>query len=211
MLFKEIDMNQINVMLLVDYRKAFDMVDHSILLKKLECYGLDSAAVSWFNSYLSGRKQYVYYKGTSSTARDITDGVPQGSILGPLLFLIFINDLPLYTQSQTDLFADDTIVIASSDRDQIQELQNKVQREMANVDEWATLNNLPLNADKTKIMVVGGKRSTVATGIDINLNGSNISQVHISKRFLPSHLFSLPNWLRIVYIFPDLGSIDDRQ
>ncbi|CAB4023925.1 Hypothetical predicted protein, partial [Paramuricea clavata] len=119
---------------------AFDMVDHSILLKKLECYGLDGAAVSWFNSYLSGRKQYVYYKGTSSTTRDITDGVPQ------------------------------------CDRDQIQELQNKVQREMANVDEWATLNNLPLNADKTKIMVVGGKRSTVSTGIDINLNGSNISQ-----------------------------------
>ena len=135
MLLKNIDTNQINGLLLVDYRKAFDLVDHSILLVKMKCYGLDSATLSWFNSYLSGRKQYVYFKGMSSTTQEITDGVPRGSILGPLLFLIFINDLPLYTQSQTDLFADDTTITVSSDRDQVQDLQNKLQREMLNVNE----------------------------------------------------------------------------
>ena len=84
------------------------MVNHTILLSKLKIYRLDKDSLYWFESYLNDRTQLVSYKGNLSTVDTITSGVPQGSILGPLLFLMFINDLPLHTSTQTDIFADDT-------------------------------------------------------------------------------------------------------
>ena len=102
-------------MVLVDYRKAFDMIDHTLLLKKLEMYGISRDSLQWFTSYLKERRQLVKLGDKQSSVTIVRHGIPQGSILGPLLFIVFINDLPLYvTSSRIDLYADDTTLTSST-------------------------------------------------------------------------------------------------
>ena len=171
-------------MVLVAYKKAFDMVDHCILLDKLGAYHLDQSLLDWFKSYLSDRKQYVNFKGQSSTTKVITDGVPQGSILGPLLFLVFINDLPLHINTQVDLFADDTTLLAATDYNDINELNEKLSLEVSNVQNWAITNKLPLNTTKTKTILISGKRLKAKLTpenqtLNIKLNDDSLEQAHM--------------------------------
>jgi len=117
-----------------DLRKAFDTVDHKILLKKLKQFGLEGAELEWFRSYLSNRKQFVFFEGKCSSLLEILLGVPQGSILGPLLFLIYINDLPLASSLLSSLFADDTTLSASGP--DITELTDFVNAEFQKVNQF---------------------------------------------------------------------------
>lgn len=134
----------------IDLSKAFDTVDHNILLQKLKYYGITGKTRQWFKSYLSNRKQYITFdNGKNTTLRRITCGVPQGSILGPLLFLIYVNDL--YNASSKMLpvmFADDTNLFLS-DMD-IPRLFLKMNKELEKVSLWFKSNKLSLNAKKTK-------------------------------------------------------------
>ena len=140
-------------LLLVDFKKAFDLVDHEILLAKLKIYGINEATASWFKSYLAQRQQLVSIGEVKSELKSITCGVPQGSILGPLLFLLFINDLSLYTTKVfTDLYADDTTMYDI--QDSLSDIEQNLQEALANLHFWCKCNGMVINTDKTKLMIV---------------------------------------------------------
>jgi len=133
-----------------DLKKAFDCCDHSILLSKLEKYGIRDSELLWFKSYLSDRRQFVSINDKTSLLTTVLLGVPQGSILGPLLFLLYINDLPLASELFSLLFADDTTLLASSDS--VESLNNFVNVEFKKVCDFFRINKLMLHPDKTKIL-----------------------------------------------------------
>ena len=132
----------------IDLTKAFDTCDINILLHKLYHYGFREESNPWFHSYLTGRQQFTSINGVNSSKKDITCGVPQGSILGPLLFILLINDLPNSSSFSTLLFADDTTLQISGPN--LIELYTKANHELEKVSEWFKANKLTLNAKKTK-------------------------------------------------------------
>ena len=106
---KSMENKKVGVGLFLDLSKAFDTINHKILISKMEHYGIRGVSLNWFKSYLTNRKQYTFINGISSTIEFIMCGVPQGSVLGPLLFLLYINDLPNISKIlDFFLFADDT-------------------------------------------------------------------------------------------------------
>ena len=151
-------------------------MDHQILLKKLQCYKCNDSCLSWFESYLSNRTQRVSLNNNLSDAANVIYGVPQGSILGPLLFLIFINDLPLYIQSTStsvDLYADDTYFYCSSHDKLV--LERKLQASLDCLQRWCHENGMVLNTDKTKVMLITSRQKrTVLNDAVLNLQYSDI-------------------------------------
>ena len=140
---------------MVDFRKAFDLVDHQILLKKLQSYKCDNSCLSWFRSYLFNRTQRVAINNELSDSSAVNCGVPQGSILGPLLFLLFINDLPLTlheTISWVDLYADDTTIYEQNVY--ISTPQSNLQKYLNLLHDWCRKNGMVLNTLKTKVMFI---------------------------------------------------------
>ena len=133
----------------VDLSKAFDTVDHQILLKKLEYYGIAGNNLRWFENYLKDRQQFISFENNSTKKVTITCGVPQGSILGPLLFLLYVNDLHHASKVLNPImFADDTNLFFS--HSDINILFEKMNKELTNISNWFNANKLSLNVKKTK-------------------------------------------------------------
>ena len=131
-LITALENNEIVIGIFLDFSKAFDTVDHKILLNKLSHYGIRGVAHSWFTSYLSNRKQYVTYNGTSSATRNIICGVPHVSILGPLIFLIYINDMcDVCKYTAPILFADDTNLFCNGS--DLEALETNINQELAKI------------------------------------------------------------------------------
>ena len=150
----------------LDLAKAFDSVSHDILLKKLRKYGIRGNVFKLFESYLSSRSQFVKCGNTMSSLVNILFGVPQGSILGPLLFLIYINDLPHATNFFVRLFADDTFLCAQENN--LEKLQTTVNHELSKVYNWLAANKLTLNVSKSKFMLITNRKNISKLSILIN-------------------------------------------
>ena len=147
----------------IDLKKAFDTIDHEILLSKLDDYGFRGPIFSVIRSFLSNRKQFVQIGNEKSSLKDILCGVPQGSVLGPLLFILYVNDLPSFVNSDVKLFADDTTIferIPSFDL-------NLITRSINLVDTWMKGNKLKCNVDKSKAVIFAKNAPVLSFG---NLN-----------------------------------------
>ena len=143
------DQSSIPINIYIDLSKAFDTLDHSILLRKLKHYGIEDVENSLFRSYLSDRYQYVEYDRVPSATELVSTGVPQWSILRPLLFLIYINDLPLVSDLlDMVMYADDTTLFCKIS-DQVDE--TAINTELSKIYNWLSSNKLSLNVAKTKV------------------------------------------------------------
>ena len=162
-----------------DLSKAFDTIDHLILKYKLNNYGVRGTALEWFQSYLTNRKQYVSFQSNDSQKMTIKCGVPQGSILGPLLFLLYINDI---VQSSTKvsfiLFADDTNILYS--HKDLNVLTSTLNTELTKIQSWFQCNKLSLNIDKTNFMYFKNSNSP-QVNLDVQINHISLTRKHSTK------------------------------
>jgi hypothetical protein len=157
-----VDRGDVAALVLLDLTAAFDTVDHDILLRRLsQSFGMDGSVLCWFRSYLAGRSQAVHRGQTSSTAWRLSCGLPQGSVLGPILFILYAADLPEVVQRHglsPHLYADDTQVYGSCPPGGVADFTIKIDACLSEVRSWMSANRLQLNAGKTEFLWCSSKR-----------------------------------------------------
>ena len=154
------DDNRINGLVLADFQKAFDLVYHEILIEKLRIYGLEDNSLVLVRSFLQTRTQRTVIRSAQSSPQALTHGVPQGSVVSPLLFLVHINDLPEAVSQPTTvfIFADDTTLSSHSPYTYTRGLCFRLCQSTLELETWTGNNRFKLNMDKTKSMFVTGIR-----------------------------------------------------
>ena len=170
------DCSQVDTVYL-DFSKAFDTINHARLLQKIRSFGVQGRLLRWLESYLSGRTQCVRVRNGLSPSITIPSGVPQGSHIGPLLFILFINDLPSYLNfSKCIIYADDVKLFSrvSTPMD-----SSKLQRDLDSLVRWSTENGLPFNVSKCKVMHF--RRARTCTEFNYTINGSILEKVDETK------------------------------
>ena len=161
-------------MVLLDLQKAFDTVDHNILLGKLLGLGIQESALKWFKTYLENRHQNVDIGGIRSAPTSVTCGVPRGSILGPLLFIVYINDMHVAVKCKLILYADDSALLVAGKNGAI--IQQRLSSELESICEWVIDNKLSLHFGKTESIVFGSKRRLKGNNsIEVTCDGQIIA------------------------------------
>ena len=177
-LLKSIDEGKLTIGVFIDFQKAFDTINHDILISKLSHYGIRGIALQWFADYLSNRFQFVKYRETMSQYFKTSCGVPQGSVLGPTLFLIYINDLPNSTKIfNFRLFADDSNLFHTFKTGQKDIDMNEVNTDLNKVQQWCYANKVTINLSKSNYMIIKGKRRSVQVKGALEISGSKLLEV----------------------------------
>ena len=194
---ESLETGKIPLAVFLDLSKAFDTIDHSILINKLHYYGIRGAALDWFKSYLTNRKQTVMYKDQYSDEANIVTGVPQGSILGPLLFIIYMNDITQASDKfKFTLYADDTSLVEPlcTFETEVLNISQSVNNELVKITNWLALNKLSLNAKKTKMMLFHHSKKNINNlNLKLYINGIPIEKVK-SFKFLGTTLDENMSW-----------------
>ena len=178
-----IDKGLINGVLFLDLQKAFDTVDHKILIDKFKLYEIAGNTLNWFISYLNKRYQTCKVNNVRSSRKLIECGFPQGSNLGPLLFLLYVNDLPnCLDQAEPSMFADDTNISTSAGS--VEKLETQLNIELDKIYRWLVANRLTLNVSKTEYMIIGCRHNLGKIDKDsvIKIGSETVNRVHTSKR-----------------------------
>ncbi len=187
-----IDSGNVTRLIYIDLRKAFDTVNHCILIQKLAAYGVAVDNWNWYCSYLDSRSQYIQWQGETSGQKSIPVGVPQGSIIGPLLFTLYVNDFPDYVDNAVDMYADDSTSQAHAK--DINTVENKLTEMLAKAAECMKNNTLTLHRGKTKAQLIGSNHCvTKNTKITVKFNDQIIELVH-SAKLLGIHIDSNLTW-----------------
>ena len=169
-----LDTDRFNLTVFIDLRKAFDTVIFGVLLGKLKHYGVRNTEKNWFHSYLTGRSQFTEVNGVRSSRRSVEYGVPQGSVAGPLLFLILVNDFYRAVDSDTILFADDTTMQVSGT--QLAPLYERMNANLVRASAWFAANSLTLNESKTKYFCFSTRRQH-CHNIELLINNCSIERI----------------------------------
>ena len=191
-IYQSLEANKFSIGVFLDLSKAFDTINFDILLQKLDISGVRGKALDWFRSYLYNRSQYVTFNGHKSINIKISHGVPQGSILGPLLFLIYINDLPnSLSYCRPVLFADDTNLFATSNN--IKSLISNINTDLYMLNEWFKTNRLSVNIEKTFYLIFHKRSQNIPQNIKVKLDNKIITKKE-STTFLGMIINSTLNW-----------------